>query len=216
MEEQFGNENEAISAYRQAFQLDPWMTRTLFFFATSLRKTIAEEQASHVYDVSALWKGLVALDEGDPADARSHFERAIIFEPRNERAYASLALAYQLLGDTEQAWKNVQIAIFVDSSSPYVQHIAGRVAYQQGREPEAIEYFDRAFSLIQSKSYSADYYGGVYRRAYLTTDLVPQFRRADLTPGMAEDFHILAEYWVQNGNDEKAAAILDFISREMN
>ena len=216
MEEQLGHENEAISAYRHAFQLDPWMTRTLFSFATSLRKTIAEEQASYVYDTSALWKGLVALDEGNPEDARSHLERAIIFEPRNPRAYASLALAYQLLGDTEQAWKNVQIAIFVDNSSPYALHLAGRIAYQQGRESDAIGYFDRSFSLIQSKSYSEDYYGGVYRRAYLATDLVPQFRRADLTPEMAEDFHILAEHWAQNGDDEKAEEILDFISREMN
>ena len=216
MEEQLGNENEAINAYRQAFQLDPWMTRTLFSFATSLRKTSAEEQASYLYDISALWKGLVALDDGNPEDARNHFERAIMFESRNAQAYASLALAYQLLGNTEQAWKNVQIAIFVESSSPYVQHTAGRIAYQQGREPEAIEYFDRAFSLIQNKSYSVDYYGGVYRKAHLATDLVPQFRRADLTPEMAEDFYILAEYWAQNGNDEKAAEILDFISREMN
>ena len=216
MEEQLGNENEAISAYRQAFQLDPWMARTLFSFATSLRRTIAEEQASYVYDMSDLWRGLAALDEGNPEDARSHFERAIIFEPRNARVYAGLALAYQLLGKMEQAWKNVQIAIFVDSSSPYVLHVAGRIAYQQGREPEAIEYFDRAFSLRQSKSYSVDYYGGVYRRAHLATDLVPQFRRADLTPEMVEDFHLLAEYWAQNGGEEKAADIIDYISREMN
>ena len=216
MEEQLGNESEAISAYRQAFQLDPWMTRTLFSFATSLRKTIAEEQASYVYDKSALWKGLVAIDEGNPEDARSQFERVIKSEPRNARAYAGLALAYQLLGNTEQAWKNVQIAIFVDGSLPYVLHIAGRIAYQQGREPEAIAYFDRAFSQIQSKSYSADYYGSVYRRAYLATDLVPQFRRADLTTEMVEDFTFLANYLALNDEDDKANEILNWIIRETN
>lgn len=93
------------------------------------------------------------------------------------------------------------------------QHTICRVAYQQGREIEAINYFDRAFSLILNKTYSSGYYAGVYRRAFLASDLVPQFKRADLTNEMVEDFSMLAEYWIQNGNGEKAVKILDFISQ---
>jgi len=93
------------------------------------------------------------------------------------------------------------------------QHIAGRIAYRQGREIEAINHFDRAFSLILNKTYSSGYYAGVYRRAFLASDLVPQFKRADLTPEMVEDFTILAEHWAHNSNEEKAGMIYDFVSR---
>jgi hypothetical protein len=99
----------------------------------------------------------------------------------------------------------------IQASYPF-QHIAGRVAYKQGSELEAIHHFDRAYSLIQNKSYSSGYYAGVYRRIFLASDLVPQFKRADLTPEMVEDFIILVEYWAQNGNEEKAGKIFNFIS----
>jgi tetratricopeptide (TPR) repeat protein len=124
--------------------------------------------------------------------ARDIFLEVIENDPTEGLAYAGLGFALQQLGQEEEAKTNMQIAAFLEPSSPLVLHTAGAITQQQSQIEDALQYFQLIFAQIDNKSYSSSHYYRIYYRFFLKSDMIPQLRRGELTSQMITDLNILA------------------------
>ena len=147
-----------------------------------------------------------------------HYSRlAVQSTPRSALAYAKRALVCQRTGRPDEAWRNAQIALFIDGSSPTVLHVTAQVALSQGRHAEAMRYLAQAFDHFQQARLSRFdwiYYDAMYHRPRLPTDLSPLLQRADLTSEMVDEFVLLAQYLHDNGEPERALLVRKWIDRQ--
>ncbi len=117
MLEQQGSESEALDAYRQALAYDSLLAETPFFAATQLRR-LAVSSYVPVKAVSEADQ-LVAearetISAGQPERALPLLDQAVAANPRSARALAWRAKALADTGKSDEAWRDIQTAIFID------------------------------------------------------------------------------------------------------
>jgi tetratricopeptide (TPR) repeat protein len=108
----------AIAEYRQAIDLAPDQPRTYFQLALVLRskedeageKQVLEQTlaADDHYAPAQCELGRILLEEHRAADAVSHLNAAIQYNPRSEEAYFLLAKAYAGLGEKDKSREMVK------------------------------------------------------------------------------------------------------------
>jgi tetratricopeptide (TPR) repeat protein len=108
----------AIAEYRQAIDLAPDQPRTYFQLALVLRskedeageKQVLEQTlaADDDYAPAQCELGRILLEEHRAADAVSHLNAAIQYNPRSEEAYFLLAKAYAGLGEKDKSREMVK------------------------------------------------------------------------------------------------------------
>ncbi|MBP1732282.1 MAG: Tetratricopeptide 2 repeat protein [Deltaproteobacteria bacterium] len=90
-------------------------------------------------------QGFVALHTtGDCDGAARAFAMCIQLDPTYERAYVNRALAYERLGNTQQAVEDYSRAILVDPHDAKVYYLRGLAYKQLGMTEEAIRDFQKA------------------------------------------------------------------------
>lgn len=220
MEEQLGREDSAAVYYRNILCSSPWYRDSPFFKQTSLRRQALQSECPREQDTLSnspldrySWNGWVALKSGDLEAAVQAFERAIQTEPRASPSYALLGLAHQQAGNDEQAWKDIQTAIFVDASSARVFFAAAQVAYSQGKEEQAIEYLSTAYNLMTYSQTSWRYYFAAYNQIDPPSDVSPYFVRTGLPPDLQEQLLQWVAYLEREGDFEKAQEVRQWIKQ---
>ncbi|NIM93356.1 MAG: hypothetical protein GTO18_06560 [Anaerolineales bacterium] len=217
MKENIGDTEGAIDAYLSALKINSSLQLTDSFISSPLAKEAVDryyQNPPNAGAASPTLNGLRALSSNQFKEAEALFMQAIDANPADARAYAGLALVDQQFGRSDEAQYHAQVATFLNSTSPHIQHAAGLVALQQGREKTAYRYFQRAFDLVEDRSYSPSYYYRTYNRFFLASDLAHQMRRGDLTPEMIESFNLLAQYHEENGDLDKTRLILERLEIE--
>ncbi|HET7011901.1 MAG TPA: tetratricopeptide repeat protein, partial [Anaerolineales bacterium] len=216
MEEQLGNEEQARRAYATVVELDPMMVRRLFFAQTNLRRSVADAAlvAYLAREGAAELKGWLALDRNDWEEANSLLDEALSRDPRSGLSYAGKALALVGLGEVQDAAQWIEVALFLDPSSPYVLHSASQLALARADSAAAMTYLEASYRQARDISTSRLYYARAYFRFFLPGDLVPQLRTAVVTPDMASDFSGLADYYEGLGRRADAEEVRLFLVRQ--
>ena len=90
--------------------------------------------------------GVAYLRQGRPDLAIENLERALNQDPRLATAHSSIALAYDQLGNTEDAERHYRRAAQLESADPQIANLYGVFLCRQNRWSEAEPYFRRAVS----------------------------------------------------------------------
>lgn len=214
MAEAAGEEALAEDLYRSLLQHNPGWSGSVFFSATPLRRQILRSQPSYDYGVEieeltvAGWHNLAT---GRPGAARTAFASALALQPRARGARVGLASALQASGAETEAWREARISLLGGSGDARVLLNAGKIAYDQGREPEASSILSEGWRLLSTRNDSDRYYSIVYRRAFLPYDTVPQVIDPRLTTDMAVALELLASILVSEDQSQEAEIIRDYI-----
>jgi Flp pilus assembly protein TadD len=133
----------AIGEYRTAIELDPGQPRTYYQLALALGIKQDQAGAEHAleqalaaddhYAPAHCEIGRILIDENRPADAVSHLNAAIQYNPSSEEAYYLLVRAYARLGEKDKSNAMVKRLIAVkkanrpaaenkDSNHPVADH----------------------------------------------------------------------------------------------
>lgn len=210
MKENSGDTQGAIDAYLSALKIDPSLQFSQIIMSSSLAMEALdryERDPAYEERMSLSLRGWESLRINEYVEAEALFRQAIETNPNDSRGRVGLALVLQQFGRSEDALHNLQIATFINGSSPLIHHAAGVIQLLQGQEKEAYQYFQRAFILIEEKDYSSSYYYRTYNRFFLLSDLAPQMRRGDITPEMVDDFALLTHHLQENGKESEARRV---------
>jgi len=119
--------DRALSEYRIAIDLAPGQPRTYFQLALALRGRQDEAGEMHAleqtlaaddhYAPAHYELGRILMDEHRLADAASHLEAAIEYNPKAEEAYYLLARAYAGLGEKDKSDEMVKRLVTVRKSN---------------------------------------------------------------------------------------------------
>ncbi len=115
---------------------------------------------------------------GRPDDGIAAAERALALDPNLAEAHAAKSHMLLSAGDAEGAAKEVTIALEQDPDSYEVNHEAGRLNYQLHRYDEAIRFYEKAVTLMDTDLNSAFVLIACYRAAGLHADAVGAAQRA--------------------------------------
>lgn len=94
-----------------------------------------------------LGKGLVLLDEGEPAQAAMVLEKAHRLEPRKGSILEALGRAYYSYGRYEDAMHCFEDALEVDPTNDYAHYCLGLCYLKMKRKTEAAGHFKIAWTL---------------------------------------------------------------------
>ena len=180
MEEALGRDEAAIDAYLQALNADPWLQ-----FSQAFKESDIASQAIEQFDLDStlfparalMIEAQEALLQGEHHEAEEKFKGALEKDPLSGRVYAGLAQAEQVLGKSDEAWRHMQIAVFINGSNSEILFAASTLADGQGREDESQRYLKQAFDQMENQSFSSSYYYRSYYRFFLSSDLMPQILR---------------------------------------
>jgi len=218
MEEELNHQEQAIDAYRSAIILNPWLRESIFFTKTEIRREVLETSTistdDMTSDIRAYWEGRQAYLAGDLGAAEEKYRLAIRSNPLFGDAYAELGLLQQQTGKPLDAWKNIQIALFINGSSFRTLYLTYKVAQSQGKYTIAMEYLIQAYRVLQNINSSYKYYDAAYHMDFLPTDKSPYLLRWGLSAQMKEDFQDLALYFQQHGDIDNYQQLMSMIENE--
>lgn len=226
--EALGQGEEATANYRRALEINRGWTDAPYWQQTGPRR---ETLAGWLKDnppptppqnptgyADYLLAGQAALAANHFQEALEFFRSASDINPASIEANQGLGQAYQALGDTERADHYLEIAnqLPADPLSRKLKPLLawGDLAVQQGREDEALERYELAFSMVNR--YSAfgpgtwgwsPYGWQMFYRESLVPDVLPQVIRLDITPEMAQRFLRLGKILEKRGETGKARAV---------
>lgn len=207
MAELDGNAELAIYAYERALKKDPWVGESSYFGQSTLRSDVRKSQDFDLNLTNSERNIIQAyrdIQVGLFKQAEVKLKEALQLSSLNADAHALLGVTLERLGDSEEAWVQIQTSLLI-VKSPRILGWAAEVAALQGREAERVDYLTRAFlQLAINNTQSEKYYEGVYHRYFLPMDRVPGFQRADLLPELVDELFWLADYYSQQGEIEIA------------
>jgi putative inorganic carbon (HCO3(-)) transporter len=219
MEEQLGDEQQAIIHYQLALRLNPALEESIFFTKTDLRRGALTTFVPEVISTSSFslsWVGKRALDNGNLTEAEDALTKAISINANEAIAYAWFGQLYSKLGDIEQAWYYTQLALLLDANSSIVRVEASRIARAMGDEEEWMNQLLRAYELLQNENQSFEFESVFYMRPLLAFDLVPQMLAPELSISTLEEFTELASDLKSQGRSDRATEILEWIETQEN
>lgn len=226
MAEQENQPAQALAAYQIALDFSPTLKETVFFSQTALRRQAVALSATLPSSLDNWDAYRLPFELGKQALAAGNAERAAkIFSdllkdfPRNATLYALSALAQQQTGNPETAQDSMNVALFLASTAASIQHYAAQLATVQGNPIDRADHLQTMFNLLKQDTtnriyFSSAYYFGLYNQQTLPFDLVPQLKRALLTPEMTRDLDWLAAYQIKQGNPAQANEIRDWLSTQ--
>jgi type IV pilus assembly protein PilF len=99
--------------------------------------------------------GISYLRQGDLQAAQAKLEKAIEKDSSNVTAYRALGLVYEQLGDAQAAEKAYRHAVSIAPRDPEALNSLGAfLCHSDANRDEALEIFDRAIAVPQSKQYA--------------------------------------------------------------
>lgn len=99
--------------------------------------------------------GVSYLRQGDFQSAQAKLEKAVELDPDNVTAHRALGLVYETLGDTQGAEKSYRQAVSLAPNDPEALNSLGVfLCRDDATLKEALNNFDRAIAIPQSKYYS--------------------------------------------------------------
>ncbi len=215
MEEQVGETSSAVEKYELAIDLNPWLRYSILLepgnplhenFLASLQSQT--ESDPRLAELLAGWQD---LHSGQAETAKTRFERLIETYPQEIRAYVGLAYAQIQMGDLQDARENAIKALFfspIGAPPPYVYHLAGQLVMAEDSQADAMLHFERGFWVALNQSSSEQYYDRTYLRPFLAPDLVPWIGKLRISRDEVGNLKLLAEYYLNVGKEEQAAALL--------
>jgi tetratricopeptide (TPR) repeat protein len=217
MEQQQGDEQQAITHYQLALSLDPALEESTFFTKTDLRRVALDTFVPEVLPTSSKslsWAGKRALNDGRLIDTEDYLTQAIAINANEAMAYAWLGQLYGERNDIDQAWYYTQLALFLDGNSPIVRVEASRIAREMGDEEEWMNHLLRAYELLQNQNQSYEFESVFYMRPLLTFDLAPQMIAPDLSISTLEKFTELANQLEMQGDSDLSSEITKWIEAQ--
>lgn len=113
-----------------------------------------QEQPQEAADLN-VQLGVGYLRQGDLKAAQSKLEKAVELEPDNVTAHRALGLVYERLGDVAAAERQYRKAVSLAPGDPEaLNSLAVFLCGKDQTREEALEKFDRAIAVPQSKQYS--------------------------------------------------------------
>ncbi|MDE2273967.1 MAG: hypothetical protein KGL00_07175 [Gammaproteobacteria bacterium] len=100
------------------------------------------------------YRSLRDVEGGRPDDGMAAAERALTLDPKLAEAHAVKSHILLSGGDTEAAAAEVAIALELDPESYEVNRAAGRLNYQLHRYTDAIQFYEKAASLMEVEANS--------------------------------------------------------------
>ena len=214
MAEQNGNEEIAVSAYTSALEKNPWLTESSFFAQTVLRSNVRDSKDFALFLSASdglTMQAYLEFKRGGFVQAERLLREALELDSLNASAHALLGLVLDSLGNSDEAWVQIQTALLIDDA-PRILGWVSQVAISQGRENESAELLMRAFARLSFNiDNSEKYYAGVYHRYFLPVEHVPGFQRPDLLPELVDGLHWLVEYYLEKGDIENAGEIVGWL-----
>ncbi len=117
--------------------------------------------------------GVGYFRQGDLQSAQAKLEKAVAQDAKLVPARTALALVYERLGDIEGAERQYRQAVAIAPRDPDALNSMGQfLCRQQGRQGEALDYFNRALSIPLSEQY--------YNKAMVYTNAGVCAKRTDL------------------------------------
>ena len=168
----------AMDLYRQAVELDPTYADALVQLANACHRQYQlavdpiwlEHGLSYAHRAvdlgpdlpgAHLAAGRCELARHAYPEAIDRLQRTIELDPLNLKAYTSLALAYEELGETEQAQETIDRAIRTRPEDWVTHFDIGRFFYYERHDPgRAIPYFRRVVELLPDSSIGYSALGG--------------------------------------------------------
>lgn len=113
-----------------------------------------QEQPEEAADLN-VQLGVSYLRQGDLQAAQAKLEKAVDLDPENATAQRALGLVYERLGDSAGAARHYQRAVALAPEDPEALNSLGVFLCRSARtRDEALEQFDRAIAVPQSKYFS--------------------------------------------------------------
>jgi tetratricopeptide (TPR) repeat protein len=144
-----GNTARAVSSFQQSVRLKPEVARYQGGLATALTQSYqlvrGEERYQHALNldpgdfVTLAGSGLLALQRGEPAQARDQLLKALVIEPDYARGQVWLAVAEYQLGLASAALDSLERAILADPRDPLPWQLKSMILVDQGQPAVAIE-----------------------------------------------------------------------------
>jgi tetratricopeptide (TPR) repeat protein len=125
--ESAGDFESAITAYRQAIELDPAYCDAMDNLAYALRQT------------------------GNVEEAITWYQASIAVAPDSDVAHLGLANAYLSLDDYDNALTEYNALLKIDVNNPEGYYGAGRVYFSQEKYQDALEQFQKAEELYKAE-----------------------------------------------------------------
>jgi tetratricopeptide (TPR) repeat protein/O-antigen ligase len=211
-----GATDRALAAYSEAIELGHWEAAQ-FWESTPVRALAL----AHVREDSTaeLEEGWAALEQGQPAAARSQFEALLSRQPNSVAAYRGLAALALAEGDREAARRNLQVALFIGSTYSPEEHLRAqmdwaRLAAGEGELEQAISRAQPVLDAFRRQTFwgvgrygTADYGWYVYYRESLLSDMLPQVATVRMPDEAAQWTLEVAAWQRQIGRTGQALAL---------
>ena len=196
MEEQLGNNTNAMNYYTRAVRLAPWMRGSLFTQQSNMFQTAAADLDNWI-ELDDLWsdwyaeydlapssfeaiKGSIALFGNQPEVAVQYRELSQNKNPGNINTNSILALAYQRNGQLENAFELAQVAYLIYKKntenitvSNLTIEIIGSIMLDNGEIDLAYELLSDAFEKRKNQTVYDFYYSYTYGQPIIMTDISP-------------------------------------------
>jgi len=168
----------AMDLYREAVELDPTYADALVQLADACRRQYQlavdpiwlEHGLSYAHRAvdlgpdlpgAHLAAGRCEIARHEYPEAIDHLQRTIELDPLDLKAYTSLAIAYEELGDTQQAQETIDRAVRTRPEDWVTHYDIGRFFYYERHDPaRAIPYFRRVVELLPDSSIGYSALGG--------------------------------------------------------
>ena len=123
------------------------------------------------------YRSLRDVEGGRPDDGMTAAERALMLDPKLAEAHAVKSHILLSAGDTEAAAAEVAIALELDSESYEVNRAAGRLNYQLHRYTDAIQFYEKAASLMEVEANSVFMLISCYTAADMPAEAIDAAQR---------------------------------------
>ena len=158
--EKIGIWTEAITAFRQAIELDPQNTDFLFRLASCLEQAGLFQEAVKEFEtllaiapdhsLALNYLGYIFADEGiNLEESLRLLKRAVAQQPDNGNFLDSLGWVYYRLGKLRQAEELIIKAIKLEKNNAIILDHLGEVYFALGKHQEAKLYWEKSLQLDQ-------------------------------------------------------------------
>jgi len=172
--------------------------------ALEIDNNLAEAHASLV--------GIMMCYDWDFAGAEKEFELAVELNPNYAAAHQWHGVLLSILGQHEEAIREIKIARDLDPISPRISAHVGWVLYSARRYEQAFEELNKALEVAPNHSDSQDNLGLAYEAMGKYEEAVKCFRQAVEMSGGAKEYEShLASCYALMGKREEARKILNSI-----
>ncbi len=152
--------------------------------------------------------GMVLERSGQVPEARKHFERALVFDPKSVSALCNLATLVQSENDLPRARELLDRALAIEPKNGETSRLMGSLLLAEGKPEKAVEYFQRAIDLAPTELEPRENLANLYRAMGKPEEAMAQLRKCQkLAPANPEIWNTMAATMVDLGKPTEAEAM---------